>query len=106
MALNKPKETKYGVKVSYWRVDMLTINKQRKEGSIILNGYVDSQAQEFIESKIVSLNGLVDRETNERDTALFDKYFKDDSQAYDNIYQACYMCAKEADEFFKDAEDC
>lgn len=105
MALKKIKETNLGVSISYWRVEIITIDKHRQEGSIVLNGYLDENAKEFIESKVVSLNGLMNKDGTQN-KEQFEKYFKDETQEYSNIYQACYECAKEADEFFADAEDC
>lgn len=98
MALQKEFKTRYGLVANYWRVEMITIDKRRKEGSISLNLYLDGQTTdvEFLESKAVSLNELEDK-------AIFDTYFI--SGEYEDIYNACYECVKFLDPFFKDATD-
>jgi len=105
MALKKEVDTKYGITAYYWKVGMISIDTNNKEGSFVLNLYVNDTAKEFIDSRVISFNEIYN-EDGTKNTTLYDKYFKDETSEYDNIFTACYMCAKETDPFFTDAEDC
>lgn len=104
MAIKKEKQTVYGITANYWRVDTLSIDKVRKEGGFTLNLYTSEDAESPVDAYIVSFTG--DKYAEPESTERFDKYFGIGSSNYTNIYQACYQCAKETEEFFKDAVDC
>lgn len=95
MALSKDKLTIVGVLASYWRLGNIEINRSSRFARLKFGLFYDSSVNIPLETRSVLI-----------DTVLYDKYFKDEKAKYDNIYQACYMCAKETDEFFADAEDC
>ncbi len=116
MALKKEFTTKQGFTADYWKVDMITIDKNRYEASFSLNLYASKEkAQEldtFIESRCITLYQNIDNELlddlSSTDTIRkerFNKYFDSESE-YQNTYNACYECAKELDEYFTDAENC
>lgn len=99
MALIKNKVTKFGIEASYWRVEMITLNYNKKmlEVNFSLNLYLNKGADEFIESfSVTDLMGIEDK-------TLFSNYFI--GQEFKDIRTACYMYAKENVPFFKDAID-
>ena len=98
MALIKSIDTNYGISANYWRIESITIDKKRREASFITYLYAKQEAKNSLEYRIVS---IADKPNKEE---LFNKYFFDGKQSTD-IYNACYLCAKEVDEFFSDATD-
>ena len=106
MALNKEKMTDYGIKASYWRLDNLSIDKANKEGGFTLKLYTSKEATAPLDYYVVALTADKYGEDGAGSTERFDKYFGTEVSSYENIYAACYACAKETEEFFKDAVDC
>lgn len=98
MALIKSVDTLYGITADYWRVDTITIDKRNMEANFVLGLYMNKQAVNSLDYKVYT---IADKENRDE---LFDKYFSD-SREYTDIYNACYQCAKEQDEFFSDAVD-
>jgi len=95
MALIKEKTTSFGMTASYWRVGMISIDRNMKEASYSLILYFDRDADEFIETYAVSLLGVEDK-------TEYEQYFSNSN--YINITTACYEHAKTT-EFFKNAID-
>ena len=98
MALIKEVNTEYGVKANYWRVDNIAIDKAKKEANFVLCLYLNKEAKNFFEYKVII---TFDRDNKEE---IFNKYFGEES-GYRDIYHACYECSKEIEPFFADAED-
>ncbi len=96
MALIKEKMAQFGIPASYWRVGMISIDRHRKEASYSLNLFFDRDAEEFLETKAVSLLGI-------KDKTQYDEYFA--GSEFDNIVQACYEHAKAKVNYFKTAID-
>lgn len=95
MALLKNKTTDFGVEANYWKVSMVSIDRNLKEASFSLNLYKQRGDDLFFETYTVTdLMGIEDK-TN------YEKYFE--STEYTDIYNACYNYAKNEIEFFKDA---
>ena len=97
MALIKEVDTNYGVKAGYWRIETITIDKRMKEANFIICLYLNKEATESFDYRAVI---LADKENKEE---LFEKYFSD-KIIFTDIYNSCYECAKEIDEFFADAK--
>ena len=98
MALIKSKKTGYGVVADYWRIETITIDKRMKEANFIIYLYLNKEATQSFDYRVVT---IADKNNKEE---LFAKYF-DANIDYNNIYNSCYNCARELDEYFKDAED-
>lgn len=99
MALQKNKMTDFGIEASYWKIGMVTIDRQMKEATISINLFLNKDSEKFIETYIVS--SLMGKD----DKKLYNKYFEYKNNEYTDIYNACYMYAKENEEYFKDAID-
>lgn len=98
MALIKEINTNYGVKADYWRIESITIDKRMKEANFIMHLYLNKEATQSFDYRAVV---IADKENKDE---LFDKYFSENI-TYTDIYNSCYECAKEIDEFFADAKD-
>ena len=98
MSLIKSVDTNYGISADYWRIESITIDKKRKEASFITYLYANQKATNSLEYRVIA---IADKPNKEEP---FDKYFFDGND-YTDIYNACYLCAKEVDEFFSDATD-
>lgn len=95
MAFIKEKETDFGITANYWRLSMISIDRDMKEASFSFNLYFKKGAKQFIESYVVSdFMGLEDK-------TLYNEYFE--SGKYPNLYTMCYEYAKKYVDFFKDA---
>lgn len=97
MALIKSKMTGFGIEAEYWKVTMISVDRDRKELSLSLNLYLAKGANQFLESIGITLNEL---EPEER-IARYNQYFENDY--YPNLYTACYQYAKDFVPFFVDA---
>lgn len=98
MALIKEVDTNYGIKAEYWRIETITIDKRMKEASFIIHLYANRDAKNSLDYRVTT---IVDKDNKEE---LFEKYFSDKAD-FNNIYEACYECAKFLDKFFLDALD-
>ena len=98
MALIKEVKTNYGINADYWRIETITIDKKRKEANFIIFLYLNKEATESFDYRAVV---ITDKENREE---LFEKYFSDNTEFHD-IYNSCYECAREIDDFFADAKD-
>lgn len=96
MALIKEKKTDFGIIASYWRLDIVTINREMQEASFALNLYLNKDSKRFIETYIIT--SLMGKE----DKTLYNEYFES-CDKYTDIYNACYEYAKVHEEYFKDA---
>ena len=94
MALIKEKMTQFGMVADYWKIGMISIDRDREEASYSINLYLNRDANSFIESKSVSLLGLEDK-------TEYRKYFGGSN--YTSIVNACYEHAKAKVEYFKNA---
>lgn len=97
MALIKEKSTEFGLLASYWKIDMITIDRRMKEVSFCINLYMNKDAKNFIETYVVS------QLMGKQDKTLFNQYFGEDINNFTDIYNACYEYTKDNEEFFKDA---
>lgn len=104
MALIKEKQLDNGAVVSYWRVDMIAINKSRESANFALMGYHSKEVAERDGNLFLDCIGVSELMATE-DKTMFNKYFRDKGSHYKDIDTACYMYAKEHVEFFKDAVD-
>lgn len=96
MAFIKEKETDFGLTANYWKLAMITIDRNMKEASFSFNLYFKKDAKQFIDTYIVSdFMGNPDK-------TLYEEYFESDK--YPHIFIACHDYAKKYVEFFKDAE--
>ncbi len=116
MALTKEFETEQGFTASYWKVEYISVDRNRREASFTLNLYLNKEkgnvVDSFIKSETITLfenimedSGEVKLDYNDDVKARFNKYFGEHTK-YIDIYEACYECAKEISPFFADAEDC
>ncbi|WP_346961235.1 hypothetical protein [Clostridium sp.] len=97
MALIKEKMTQFGIPASYWKVSMVSIDRNMKEAAFSLNLYITKDAKNFIESFTIS--SLMGKE----DKTLYEEYFENKDGKFTDIYNICYEYAKNHEEFFKDA---
>lgn len=87
----KEKMTQFGIPAKYWKLGMITIDRNLKEASYSLNLYISPEAPNFIDGYTVSLLGMEDK-------TQYNEYFE--GNKYGNIYAACYEHAKNHEEFF------
>lgn len=99
MALIKEKLTRFGIPASYWKVDMITIDRRMQEASFCINLYFNKDAKDYIDTHIVTVM------MGNPDKTLFNQYFGEDVNGYPDIYTTCYEFAKNHEDFFKDAID-
>lgn len=104
MGLIKEKALENGAVVSYWRVDMISLDKGRGQITFALLGYCSKEiavnnSQMFLDC--ASVGDFFEGENRE----LFNYYFRDCGANFKDIDTACYEYAKEHVEFFKDAVD-
>lgn len=95
MALSKNKMTDFGIEAGYWKVCMVSINRCNREASFSLNLFLSKDSNKFLESYVVTIIG---------NDELYSKYFE--SKLFTDIHNACYICTKDTQEYFKDAIDC
>lgn len=98
MALIKEVNTNYGISADYWRIETITIDKRMKEASFIIHLYVNENAKSSLDYRVIT---IADKENKDE---LFNKYFSENIK-FSNIYESCYECTKELDQFFFDAID-
>lgn len=99
MALIKEIDTEYGIPASYWKIGMLSVDRNRKEANFTLYLYVKKGESKPISEFVVTLFGM------ENGEEVFDKYFENTQPEFFNIYKSCYLLAKNEVEFFADALD-
>lgn len=98
MALIKPTTTGYGIVADYWRIETITIDKKMREASFILFLYLNKEATNNFDYRVITITDKANKDE------LFKKYFSERVE-FTDIYNSCYTCAKELDDFFADAKD-
>ncbi len=100
MALKKEYTTEQGFTADYWKVEYISIDKNRYEFSFTLNLYLNEEraatTDAFIKSETISIYHNIDGEnlddlssTDAIRKERFNAYF-DDTVEYSNMYEACY----------------
>lgn len=98
MALIKNKTTDFGIEANYWKVSMITIDRNLQEATFSICLYLNKNAKAFIECySVISL-------LNKEDKTLFEEYFGTHN-TYRDVYNACYEYVKKYEDYFKDAID-
>lgn len=103
MALIKEKALDNGAVVSYWRADMISLDKGRGQVSFALLGYCSEEIANNHPQKFLDCVGVNDLLWDENKPNYY-KYFRDNA-TYKDVDTACYHYAKENVEFFMDARD-
>ena len=107
MALQKNVVTNTGITADYWKLGMITIDRNLKEFNFSLNLYISkelaSKENSFIDTKTFT-SVKYDGHEKTNDTTTYDKYIGNNEDV--NIIKQCYECAKDMDDFFQDAVDC
>lgn len=94
MALIKTKMTELGVEATYWKINMISIDRLNGVGSISLALYLNkeqskSNTTNFFEDKVYFINRSIYPDVFENMT--------------NNVYNIAYNHIKEIDDYFKDA---